>query len=394
MAPPPQVETLRHFIRSYPTCLIVIITTLIINFVLFIKGEYADDLLLQGSMLVRPYRLVTYPFTVPYFTLVIIPLYVVFYATWGTAAEAALGPTHLFCYGAFVIVVSAVLTLLVDKVLLTPLGSLFGTIYLKKHVLQPEAKGDMYGVYTYWGAWPTAMVVLFALCRARGTSTPVGFAWRNQRLTLQHLPLLLVVSALALDLLVGICGDFADHTIYRMGYFYHSDPMGWGCVLAAISFFVAWLYERHASGTANSAFALDNFIFPAAVQKVVRQAGEATYSALRPTRLRVLLPPTEPRSTFPLPAFLRRGAASAATVLPPTLAETTGTAATSSSSALPGTTPEEAERFRLIGRAALQRRLQEQHGGASVTSPKSSDVGAGVTPQQSVEVESTDDKTA
>jgi hypothetical protein len=363
--PPPSLSSslliLVHFLRlSMPSLTLDGVTravgrfpatSALITVTLFLNVSVMLDLLdiqrfLLHSALSKLYLwdLVTYALAVPCLSLALVPLYVALFARLGSAVEAALGSAEFILYSTFTVVVTALAMVVVDKAVLFPLGWLVGTLGTPQECLTEYGRTQNLH-FMYWGVWPLAQVIAFVLCRVRGGTTPVGPLWSSRRLTLQQVPLALVGCAVVCDVAGWVWFSVSGPACA-------DDPLGWSWVLALISLFVGWLYERHTASAGNPAFALDAFFYPAGVRTVVQRAGESTYVFLRPSRLSFLLPPREAGGTaMPMPVFASNAAASS--VLQ------NDVAAKPTTTLLPGTTAEEAERYRLIAREALARRLQE-----------------------------------
>ncbi|KPI88462.1 hypothetical protein ABL78_2424 [Leptomonas seymouri] len=316
--------------RRFPVSTAFVFTTLVLN-LLLLHALSINTFALRSSLSgLCPWSLVTYVFTIPHLKLACSLLQIALFTGWGAAVEGALGSTDYALCILFTVMVTAVSVTVVDTIVLSPAGMLIR--YMSQRNVADPADKVFLGYYVYSGVWPVAQAIVLALCRIRGVTTPVGPFWRHRRLTLQEIPLAIIVCAMVLDLLGWLFFSSPARAVYRSGDRTMIDPHGWNCVPAFISLFVAWLFERHVSGTSNTAFTLGAFFYPIGARAAVRWAGEAA---------------------MPMPVF----ASAAATATSPTTHTTADAAVVT---LLPGTTAEEAERYRLIAREALSRRLQEQ----------------------------------
>ncbi|KAG5486802.1 hypothetical protein LSCM4_06267 [Leishmania orientalis] len=267
----------------------------------------------------------------------------------GASAETATGSNE---YAAFLLVTTVVtgsLVFLIDFIICTP---------LRLAVLGSNNSDNR--PYGYAGMWPVAEVIGFSLCRVRGVSALVGPRLRSGQLTLQRVPLAIVWFALGCDLASLVIGHSLDH------YYEHYE--GWRVMVACVALLVSWQYERRVTGAANSAFALDAFMYPASLRDGVRWVGGCVQRQLQASPLRFLLPSeggvSGGAAALPTPVFSRAAVGGAFVNSP-----TTATATATTTVLLPGTTAEEAERHRLIAREALARRLQQQQQQSPSVSP-------------------------
>lgn len=387
------VDTLARAARKSPVTAAFASATLLIAFLDWLDVVDSMSFVLHSgsaeSFPWYPWCLLTYVFVVPVFRLLYLPLYLALFAGWGGAVEAAIGSREYVTYSFFVVAVTAVLVMLVDRAVVSPLAYWTSDPRRDRPDLERALGTPNVGFYCYWGVWPLAQVIVFALCRVRGPTTPVGPSPLGRRLTLQQLPLALVGCAVVLCGLQSLLDTHVsfDTTSEYMVVF----PLIWSWLIPLISMYAAWLYERHTSGTANLAFALDAFFYPAPVRSVVRRAGEATYGLLRPSKFSFLLPPREAgATTMPMPVFATATAAAATPDASP--------GSQGGRTLLPGTTAEEAERYRLIAREALARRLQEYQQTRLETAANVEETArvsaASLTPDAVLPSKSSDDKTA
>ncbi|CAJ1005827.1 putative Eukaryotic integral membrane protein (DUF1751) [Leishmania naiffi] len=252
----------------------------------------------------------------------------------GASAEATTGSSEYAIFLLFTTVATGLLVLIADLVICHPLRFSF------------LDKDDSYNrPYGYTGMWPVAEVIGFSLCRVRGMSTLVGPRLLGAQLTLQQVPLAIVWFAFGCDVVSLVIGRCLEE--------YYDHWEGWQVMVACIALLVSWLYERHVTGAASSAFTLDAFIYPEPLRDGLRSVGSRLQRLLQVSPLRALLPP-------------EGGASGEAAMLPTPLfsrAEMGSVFSSKSNTAtalLPGTTAEEAERHRLIAREALARRLQQE----------------------------------
>lgn len=394
MAPAP-LEAVTRAARSCPVTTSLVAAVLLLNLLVELDLFSARTFVLQSHFSrLYPWCLVTYVVVAPSWTLLYVPAYVGVLARWGIAAEGALGSEDYALHALCTTVVTAVCVVLLDKVLLFPVGCVTGGTTVLTASRWKNLDDDVYKIdvpYMYWGLWPVAQSTIMALCRVRGLTGLAGPSVAGRRLTLQHLPLALVLSAAVLDVIMWFTTYHPRYTSYRG----RVRVSGFNCIVAAIALLVAWRYERHTCGPDSAGPSLDAFFYPANVRAVVRRAGEATSMALRPTRLAFLLPPREGGggrggADMPMPVFA--GAATPAVAA--ALAAARGGAGGEGASLLPGTTAEEAERYRLIAREALARRLQEHR--VEAADPVGTGAEAiGAAPEAAVGVEAeADDKTA
>ncbi|AYU76182.1 hypothetical protein conserved [Leishmania donovani] len=265
----------------------------------------------------------------------------------GASAEASTGSSEYATFLLFTAVATGVLVLLTDLVMFDPLR------------LAVWGGNDSHNrPYGYTGVWPVAEVVGFSLCRVRGVSALVGPRLRCGQLTLQRLPLAIVWAAFGCDVVSLVVGRSAED--------YNEHREGWQVMVASIALLVSWLYERRVTGAANSAFALEAFMYPDPLRDGARWVCGRVQRRLQASPLRFLLPPEGGvgggAAALPTPLFSRAAVGNAFPGSPNTATTTTTTAL------LPGTTAEEAERHRLIAREALARRLQQQQSSASTPS--------------------------
>lgn len=264
----------------------------------------------------------------------------------GASAEAATGSSEYATFLLFTTVATGVLVLLTDLVIFDPLRLVVGG--------GDNSHNQPYG---YTGVWPVAEVVGFSLCRVRGVSALVGPRLRCGQLTLQRVPLAIVWAAFGCDVVSLVVGRSAEG--------YNEHCAGWQVMVASIALLVSWLYERRVTGAANSAFALEAFMYPGPLREGARWVCGRVQRRLHASPLHFLLPPEGGvdggAAALPTPLFSR-------TAVGNPFPGSSNTATTTTTALLPGTTAEEAERHRVIAREALARRLQQQQSSASASS--------------------------
>ncbi|KAG5510875.1 hypothetical protein JKF63_06376 [Porcisia hertigi] len=284
-----------------------------------------------------PWRFMTYPFAMTTEQPWRIALGIAVIFT-GTSAEAATSSSE---YATFIIVTTiatGLIVLLIDLLMHTLLG-LVG--------LDDGSNSNLRG---YTGVWPVAEAIAFSLCRARGVSAFIGPRLRGGQLTLQQLPLAIVWLALSWDVASLVIGHSLED--------YNEHTEGCRVMVASIALLVSWLYERGLAGAANNAHSLEIFMYPSAVKSGLRWVSGRLQRRLQASPLRFLLASEGGASSaaagMPMPLFSRTVAS---TALPSSSATTSVSKTTA---LLPGTTAEDAERYRLIAREALAHRLGQQ----------------------------------